>query len=659
MPIKQISFLLFFLFLTANLYSQKKELTYQQVYGRKGPSLTNPITSIENWLDDEHYLITKSMEGSKTSPLVKVNAETGEEEIFLDYDKINELLPDGPKLSKYSENSSNFNSFYFSKRTDSYVYIRDENKLIKLPESQSKRNNATFSPDGRLIAFTRDRNLFVLNIAEGREKQLTFDGSDLLLNGWSSWIYYEEILGRSTRHKAFWWSHDSRHISFMKFDDSTVPEYLLYDASGVHGEWESTRYPKVGDPNPLVEIGIANVETGDITWVDLDLDPEDYVAWPLWLKDSKHVYYQWVNRGWDNIKVFRADINSGQTTEVYDEKQKSWVYFFEDIYFFENEPGFLVRTDKDGWRHLYHYDADGNLISQITSGDWHVKKLALVDEANDRIFFEADRDGFVDRHIYSINIDGTNLRKLTEVEGTHRSDVSPGGSYIIDTYSNITQPNRMDLLDNTGKFIRRLGDAYSKNLEEYKIGKIKLSTIPTPDGLELPLKLILPPDFDENKKYPIMFSVYGGPEAGGVSNSWPRRSSAFYWAQKGIIYAGVDNRGTEHFSKDIIGQLHRNLGKVEIDDFITVGKYVSELPYIDPDKIGISGGSYGGYAVLMALTRGADYFDCGIASASVTDWRLYDNVYTERFMDSYEENKEGYEFGSVMTHADKLKGNCW
>jgi dipeptidyl-peptidase-4 len=352
------------------------------------------------------------------------------------------------------------------------------------------------------------------------------------------------------------------------------------------------------------------------------------------------------------------DLETGSKKELYNESQPAWVEFFEDLHFFEDRNGFLLRSDRDGWGHLYSYDNDGNLTKKLTEGEWSVTNIALVDQKNKRIFFHARKDQTAETHLYRINLDGSGLTRLTRETGSHRCEVSPGGTFIIDRFSNISAPPRQDLLRSDGTFVRNIADSRTSLMEEYPIGKKEIFAITTEDGYTLPACWILPPDFNPNQIYPILFTIYGGPGSSGVSNSYPRLSE-LYLVQEGIIVFAIDHRGSGHFGKKGMAKMHRNLGKWEMSDLIQGVKWLHKKSFVDKSRIGITGGSYGGYTTCMALTYGADYFTHGYARSSVTDWRLYDSVYTERYMDRPIDNPEGYKFGAAMTHAHKFKGTLF
>ena len=631
-----------------------KKITYEQAYLNKEPRLLKPLTA-GSWLDDTSYLLRERDEKLKTTRLMKVAAATGEKTLFLDYDGLQKILPEGVVAAAAAEVSPDYSRFIYSHQNDLYLYIRKTQTLRRLTATPEEEKNPRLSPDSKYLAYTRANNLYAFDLDSGLEYQITADGSETVYNGWASWVYFEEILGRGSRYAAFWWSPDSRKIAFLRFDDRPVPIFPIFRSTGVHGELEDQRYPKSGDPNPKVKLGIVALPDNKVVWADFDENADHYVAWPFWLPASDRLAVQWMNRGQDNIKIFSVDPKTGGKEEILDEKQAAWVEFFEDLHFFKDGSGFLLRSDVDGWRHLYSYDLKGKLRARLTEGSWQVAGISLVDEKNKWVYFSANKERSTETGLYRVRFDGQGLEHLSKEPGSHFCQVSPGGSYFLDMSTSVEHPSRQDLFRSDGTRVRNVDSSESPALKEYALAKKELFTIPTEDGYSLPAYWILPPDFDEAKKYPVVFTVYGGPGAPTVSNSYPP-VPWLYLAQEGIIVLSVDHRGSGHFGKKGAALMHRSLGKWEMNDLSQAVKWLRQKPFVDAAKIGITGGSYGGYTTCLALTYGADYFTHGIASSSVTDWKLYDSVYTERYMDTPAENKEGYEFGSVMTHAKNLKG---
>lgn len=627
-----------------------KDLSFEQAYLNQGEKLLAPNPDVKEWCDDDHYY------QEKDGKLFKVAAATGKAVPVLDPDRYKELLGENAPGLLAAERTKDLSRFLFVTAGDIYLFSRSEGKNGKyerLTRTEGVEENPKFSPDGRKLAFTRSGNLYVYDIASGLTTALTEDGSESILNGYASWIYYEEILGRQTRYRAFWWSPDSQKIVFMRFDQGRVPEFPIFNADGVYGTLEKQRYPKPGFPNPRVKIGL--IDLGNKKGVQWPGDSgDDYLAFPVFNGQSDIIYFQWLNRGQDHLKILSYHLISGRIDLVYEEKQPCWVEFFETGSFYLLKDGrLLLRSAKDGWYHLYLIDKN-RPEKKLTSGPWSVSELEYVDQETQMIYFCAHKEDSTRTDFYRLGFRGRQPERLTGFNGSHRVDVSPGGTYFIDRYSSIQTPERMDLRDKRGKLVRRMGDARSPVLQTYKLARVELFRIKTEDGYALPARWYLPADLDSSRKYPVVFSIYGGPGAARVADDFGSLRHHFL-ANQGIIVLLVDHRGSGHFGKKGIDLMHRCLGKWEMHDYGEAATYLRRLPFVDAEKIGITGGSYGGYVVCLALTQGAGYFNYGNASFSVVDWRLYDSVYTERYMDTPQENPAGYEKSSVLSYIDQYR----
>lgn len=591
------------------------------------------------WADDTHYLqMQKDKKGNDV--LMQVDALTGK-----------------AKKAKVSESERPMaRTQVFARDGELYFSDGSGSDARQITANPGLERNPGLSPDQKRVAFTRDHDLYVIDLETNLERRMTMDGSDLVYNGYASWVYYEEILGRGSRYAAYWWSPDSKKVAFLRFDDSPVPLFVLMRADSLHGAPEFTRYPKPGDPNPIVRFGIADVETGKVTWADFDESIDQYIAWPVWKPCSSEVLVQVLNRDQNHIQFFMVDPEKGSKRKIYEEKYKTWVDFFKSFYLLEDGSGYIINSHKTGFENLYYHDWDGNLIAQLTNVDWRVGGISRVDEEKGIVYFNGRGPESTENHAFRVNLDGTGFVQLTEGAGSHRVNLSPGGSYLFDTWSGFDQPSRTDLRDANGKLIRNIEETPFE-FDPEKHVKREYFRIPTDDGFNLPAVIAYPLNFDTNKKYPVIFSIYGGPDAGGIRSSFSNNPN--WYAQNGIIVFQIDHRASGHFGKEGLDYMWRNLGKWEMEDYIEGVKWLREQPFVDPERIGITGGSYGGYTTCMALTYGADYWTHGIANYSVTDWRLYDNVYTERYMDTPQQNPEGYDFGSAMTHAHKLKGKLF
>lgn len=635
--------------------AQNKQLTFNQVYMFSESRILKSLPRLQGWFDDDNYLMQKR--DATANAILKVNAKTLEETVVLDFNQINRNLDEAELTAEDNIGiTKDYSGILFNKDNDLYFYSVPQTKVIRLTNDNVEEVNPMLSPDGKKVAYTKNKDLYVVDIESAKETRLTNDTSDIVYNGYASWVYMEEIIGRSLNYRAFWWAPNSEMIVFLRFDDSPVPKFPLVNYRKLHGDLEWQHYPKPGDPNPVVKMGIAHINTNIIVWVDEDETVDQYTAWPFWDPDSKQMFYQVLNRNQNYIQILSTNPETGKNRLVYEEKSKTWVEFFEDIQILKNNNGFILRSERDGWHHLYMFDINGKLKKQLTNGDWSVSQIVLVDEDNQKIYFEANKGDMLDTHLFVVNFDGSEFNQLTKIPGSHNAIVSPNGKYFYDTYSDANTPPKLDLYDGKGNFMKNIGGRKSKIFEEYKLGKTELFKIKTQDGLELPAMWILPPDFDENKKYPVLFSVYGGPGRTDVTNSFSAYLDRYFISQSGIIYFVVDHRGSGYFGKKRKDYLYLNLGKWETNDYSEAVKWLKSKSFVDSSKIGITGSSYGGYVACMALTLGADYFTHGLAEYSVTDWALYDNVYTERYMGLPSENKQGYKFGSAMTHANKYKG---
>jgi dipeptidyl-peptidase-4 len=531
--------------------------------------------------------------------------------------------------------------------------------MKRLTSDKVPEVNARFSPDGTRIAYTKNKDLYVYDLVKGNETRFTSDASDKIYNGYASWVYFEEILGRPSHYAAFWWSPDGTKLAYLRTDETEVPVFTLNrldEPDGLHGLIEAVPYPLPGDPNPKVKMGIADIGTGKTTWVKTDYNIDQYIAWPFWTNDSKKLAVQIVNRDQNELKIILSDPASGDFTQIYYENRKTWVEFFEDIYVLKNGSGFIVRSYRNDWHNLYHYGLDGKLVQQLTDFNFMVTAIEKVDEDAKVIYFYATGNESTDKHLFRIGLDGKNLIQITAGEGTHTLSMSPKGNYMVDTWSSIASPGSIVLLDRKAWVIREVYNFEKQATEQAKNSRSEILKIMTSDGLfNMPAIITYPLNFDPSKKYPVVFTIYGGPGSKNVSNSWQGSTPSWY-SQNNIITFAVDHRGSGQFGMKGMDYLYRNLGKWEILDYEDAVKWLRTKQYVDSTRIGITGTSYGGYMTCLALTKGADYWTHGIAGMPVTDYRLYDNIYTERYMDTPKDNPEGYKDGSALNYVKNFKG---
>ena len=521
--------------------------------------------------------------------------------------------------------------------------------------------NPTYSPDSTYIAFTRNNDLYTLRLSDMKETRLTTDGSDVILNGYASWVYMEEILGRPSAYRAFWWSPDSKLIAFFRADDSEVPLFTITDSPGHNGYVETIRYPKSGNPIPKVQTGIVSPDGGDIVWAQVKDTEDFYFALPYWRPDSKALWLQWSNRIQNHLKILETDLTTGAVRPLYEERQDAWIDIDHEprIYFLESGKGFILASDKSGWQHLYLHDMNGKLIHPITQGDFTVLTILKVDEKEKVVYFTCYKDNIGCEDLYKASLDGKKLQRLSFGDYTHRISLSPDAKYFVTTYSNVGSPPRVALYTTQGKFICEVQNTKNENFELYERPQVEFITIKSEDGkFDLPMRIIWPLQMEAGKVYPLALSVYGGPGSMSARGGWMDTFGGLshQFAQEGLIQVTVDHRGSGHNGK--IGQayMHRNLGFWEIQDYTQCVEWLVQNRQADPNKVFITGFSYGGYITSYALTYGAGTFTHGIAGGSVTHWTLYDATYTERFMDTPDENPQGYEKSSVLAYANQLQG---
>jgi len=624
----------------------------------------NPVR-ITGWTDDNHYII--STFDSDNNPVTKsVDIKTGKSVIVppkkSERDILSESLPQGITIGFSDVVSPDMTGIIFNKENDLYFLRKGDKELLRLTNDDIPEVNPRFCPDGTKIAYTRNKDLYVFDLKINKEIRLSFDADDRIYNGYSSWVYMEEILDRPSRYAAFWWAPDGKRIAYLRTDETDVPVFTLNrldEADGIHGKLEQVPYPKPGDPNPKVKMGIADIASGKTTWVKTDYSVDQYIAWPFWTPDSKKLAIQVVNRDQNDMKIILADPATGDFTQIYSETQKAWLDFYKDIYIMKDGSGFIVNSVRNGWENLYYYNWDNRLIAQLTNLDFRVTSLDRVDEELKVLYFSATGTESTGSHCFRVGLDGKNLVQITKGNGTHKVSISPKGTWFIDTWSSITSIGSIMAIDKKGKPYKEIYKFEQPAFDPVKHSRVEMVRIPTSDGLfSMPALITYPLNFDENKKYPVIFRVYGGPDAKNVSDRWQGNTSSWD-SQNGIITFTVDHRGSGQFGKRGLDYIYRCLGKWEILDYSDAVKWLLQKPFVDGTRIGITGTSYGGYMTCLALTKGADYWTHGFAGSSVTDWRLYDNIYTERFMDTPMDNPDGYKDGSAITWSKNYKGRLY
>jgi dipeptidyl aminopeptidase/acylaminoacyl peptidase len=541
---------------------------------------------------------------------------------------------------------------------DLYYVAVDGSAGSRLTDHPGEETLPTFSPDGRQVAFIRDHDLHAVDVAEPKERALTTGGSDTLRRGEADWVYFEEIFGRSW--SAFWWSPDSKRIAFMEFDDAEVRNLTMLDDTETPRKVEVNRYPRAGEPNPRVRLGVVGSQGGPVAWADLSEYSADasLISRVGWLPDSTAVYCYVQDRvqTWlDLLKIPVADdASSPKPTRLFRDESKAWIADQAPITFLA-DGSFLWLCERDGWKHIYHHDADGGLRRRITEGPWEVRSIDRVDPESGWITFSGTKDAPMATQLYRVKPGGP-VERLTSGVGSVRADLSPGGRYFLASWSDLTTPTRTRLFSADGRPVRTVDANPVYRIKEYRFGSRERIQIPARDGFELEAELILPPDFDPTKKYPVWFTTYGGPHTPTITDTW---SGGRTWEQalaaEGFIVFRADPRPASGKGAVSAWIAHKKLGIQELEDIKDAIGWLKRKPYVDGARIGMTGHSYGGYMTAFAMTH-CDLFAAGIAGAPVTDWHDYDSIYTERLMGLPQDNPEGYKNSSVVPAAKNLKG---
>ncbi len=525
-------------------------------------------------------------------------------------------------------------------------------KFDALTHTAEVEQDPKLSPDGLKVSFRRAHDLYVLDIASKAVTRLTSDGSDTLLNAELDWVYPEE-LSLGTAH---WWSPDSRSIAFLQMDISHEPVFPQVSLLNTRGVLEPERYPKPGDPNADVRVGIIPAAGGGTKWMDLGETRDHLIARVDWLPSSDRIAVEKLNRTQSRVDLLFAETATGQSRTVIHEEDRAWVNVNDGPQFLHDGSGFLWSSEREGgFRHLFLYKPDGTLDRQLTRGEWEVTRVAAIDEAAKRILYLSSEASPLERQLYSVNFDGTGKRRLTSAEGTHAISASPTGDTYLDTYSSLKTAPETTLHDSSGKQLAVFREADRAPERDFEVLPTELHNFRTSDGTQLFARMIKPQHFNPKKQYPVICMVYGGPHAQTVTNAWAGIDWDQALAHKGFIVWQVDNRGSAGRGHLWEAQVYHNLGALELEDQKAGIDYLKTLHFADTARIGLYGWSYGGYMTLYALTHAPDLFRAGVAGAPVTSWRNYDTIYTERYMGLPSENAEGYAKSSPVNSAGALK----
>lgn len=651
--------------------AQEKLLTIDDIFDPvKKVNFSGSVPNVPNirWLKDStHYLLTNDASKKNVPRLQKVHATTGEVTTFLDSRKMEAAFATlGGLSAQDAKELANRDSYKFNSNdtavlvnfaNDLFYYQLGSDKAVRVTNSAEEEVGETFSPDSRMIGFVRNNNIYVYDFVTQKERRLTTDGSPKILNGRLDWVYQEELYGRGN-FEAYWWSPDATMLAYLRLDENPVHEFTVVDHIPYRQEVEVTPYPKAGDPNPIVQLGVINAVGGPTRWVDtFKYHPSDFLIVRVsWTPDSKQVVYQAQNREQTYLDLNFADAKDGTSKTMVRETSKAWVEVLDNPHWLK-DGSFLWESERNGWHHLYHYGQDGKLIRQVTDGKWEVSSFEGIDENKKLVYIAATEHSHIAPQAYRVRLDGSAFTRLTTTEGSHSVDFSPNFSLFTDRWSDVNTPTKVRLYNAEGKLVRVIDENNVEALSHYKLGKTELLQVQTRDGFPMEAMMIKPPDFDPRKKYPVLQFTYGGPHAPQVKNGWG--STTYMWhqllAQKGYVIWVCDNRTASGKGVESTWPVYGNMGELELRDIEDGLTWLKSQPYVDGSRIGIWGWSYGGYMTSYALTH-SQSFRAGIAGGMVSDWRNYDTIYTERYMKTPQNNLEGYKKSAPLAAAKDLHG---
>ncbi len=643
-------------------FSQKKELTLDDIF-ISNKFITENVDNIRWKPDGSAFAFTKNNSSTLLNDIYLFDLNTLEERLFLSAEKLvynNEQI----NMSSYEwTDDGNYllirgpekRIWRHSRMSPVYLFNIESGKIRAIANEHPGLKNVKLSPDGNLAGYVKEHNLFIVELSTGKETQLTYDGNENILNGEFDWVYEEEF----SISDGWQWSRDGKKIAFWKFDQSRVKEFYLIDEMPPYNKVMPLKYPKVGEQNAIVKIGIIDLQSFETKWMDTGLNDDIYLPRIYWTNTSNELSIIRLNRLQNQLDFILADTESGKTKIILSESDTCWVDVEEKHAIFpEKENEFLWVSERSGFRHIYLYDYSGKLVKQVTLGDWEVTSLEGYSESDQLVYFYGKKDSETEQHIYRIKSDGTELEKITGEPGWNKANFSPGYKFFIHTYNNLTTPLKIYLRKTDGELVKTLKENNLVVLNEYDLSFPELGTFKTSDSVRLNYMITKPKNFNPDKKYPVLVFGYGGPGSQRAVDQWYGNRQLYHMmmAQSGFIVFTVDNRGTGGRGKSFKNLMYRDLSKWPVIDHIEAAKYLATLPYVDSNRMGVWGWSGGGTLTLWLLTRAYDYFKAGVSVAPNTEFLNYDGIWSERYMRLPEDNADGYIQASPQTFAHQLGG---
>jgi dipeptidyl-peptidase-4 len=619
-----------------------------------------PPTRLEWWPDGA--LLQLRQEGNRTN-LLRVDSATGEAKLLFEEGRILTALAAAGATEGEAKAALERGTFAWNAGHSAFlINVADGLFLVDLKTAAARRllggksEEPSFSPDGTQVAYLRGNDLYRVEVASGRETRLTTGGSETQLNGRLDWVYQEEVYGRSRGACAFWWSPDSRHIAYLSLDETRVPLFTLVDDRTQPQKRLQAHYPKAGDPNPIARLGVVDLQ-GHTTWTQEAHPGQETLITRVTWDPLGRLVAQISDRTQTWLELRRFE--TGGSKLLLREQDRTWQDAeHHGLPIFLKDGGFLWESDRTGHRHIYRYEADGSLKSAVTSGTWDVRRMHGVDETKGLVYFDASEFSPIATHTYRIALDGHGLLRLTRARGTHRVRWNNAFTAFLDTWSNLEQPPRQALFDGNGQQLRMIDENPCPRLKDLRLGTLKQQRVMTRDGFPMETLLVLPPDFDATKKYPVYQHIYGGPEAPQVNDAWSREM--MWWrflAQNGILVWVCDNRSASNQGRASAEGIYRRLGTQELEDQLDGLQWLGSQGFADLGRVCIEGWSYGGFMSAYAMTHSSAY-KLGIIGAPVTNFALYDSIYTERYMGLPRDNKAGYEGTNLAIAAGNFSGRA-
>ncbi len=657
-------FLASVLVFTTLAHAQERLLSIDDIFDpQKRVAFSGRPAAIGEWTKDG-----TGFQQFQNGMIMRVDALSGQSVPLFDVKKMAGVLSQSvigtDEASKIAESpSQQFNAdqtaILINHKNDLWVYDIKNGSVKQLTNTpKDEELEADFSPDGKMLSFIRGMNLFVVEINNPKERQLTRDGGEKILNGYLDWVYEEELFGRGNK-RGYWWSPDSKSIGFLRTDENPVPKFVLVDDTITNQRVENTDYPQAGDPNPLVTLEIVGVDSKAPKFANLSkYKPEDFlISRVTWSPDSKTVVFEAQDREQTFLDLNAAD-KDGKVSTLFTEKTKTWVEAIDNPQFLKDR-SFVWQSEADGFRHLYLYSKEGKQIRQLTKGRWEVSEFYGIDEKKDYVYFSAigENNDWINTHIYRVKLDGGDLKKLTKTDGTHRASFNPTFTHFVDSWSDAVTPVQTRLYKSDGTLEKVLDENRVAALSEYRLSKPEFLKVKTRDGFEMEAMRILPPDFNPNRRYPVFAYTYSGPHAPQVRNGWGGSRAMWFQmlAQKGYIIWVCDNRTGSGKGAESTWNVYQKMGQTEVPDLEDGFRYLKSFPYVDESRLGMFGWSYGGFMTSYFMTH-SKMLKMGIAGGLVGDWALYDSIYTERYMRTPQNNPDGYKKGSVIDAARDLSG---